>query len=203
MTAVQTIGTTQAEVDDFVLDTLPSQGFWREEDYLWATDATNRLIEYTDGAIEVLPMPTDTHQSILMALYEYFQAYVRPLGGKVLVAPLRVRIDARRYREPDLLLVRSASDPRRQNRFWNGADLALEVVIADKPERDLVQKRRDYAEGSISEYWIVNPLNDTITVLRLDGETYVKHGVYGRGSQAHSALLTDFAVDVSATFDVD
>ena len=60
----------------------------------------------------------------------------------------------------------SAADPRRGNRFWLGADLALEVVSADKPERDLVEKRGDYAEGRVPEYWIVNPQTETITVLR-------------------------------------
>jgi hypothetical protein len=33
-----------------------------------------------------------------------------------------------KFREPDLLLLLSAADKRRQNRFWLGADLALEVV---------------------------------------------------------------------------
>ena len=79
-------------------------------------------------------------------------------------APLRLRIRPGKYREPDLLLLLAASDPRGQNRFWEGADLALEVVSEDKPERDLVGKRADYAEGKVPEYWIVNPLTETITV---------------------------------------
>jgi len=190
-------------VDDLVLDLLPDQGHWSEDAYLWLTDYTNRLIEYTDGYIEVLPMPTDGHQSILMFLYEMFVAFVRPRGGKVLVAPLRVRVRPGKFREPDLLLVRDAQDPRRQNRYWLGADLALEIVSPDKPERDLKEKRGDYAEGNIPEYWIVNPLTDTITVLRLADGAYVEHGVFGRGQQATSALLEGFAVDVNATLDAE
>ena len=44
---------------------------------------------------------------------------------------------------------------------------------------------------------------ETITVLRLAGGGYVEHGIFGRGSQAASALLEGFAVDVSAAFDAD
>jgi Uma2 family endonuclease len=161
------------------------------------------LIEFTDGYVEVLPMPTDNHQSILLFLYEYFVAFLRPLGGKVLVAPLRVRIRARKFREPDLVLVRDAKDPRRQNRYWHGADLALEVVSADKPARDLVEKRGDYAEAGIPEYWIVNPETETITVLWLDDSAYAEHGVFGRGTEAGSALLPGFSVSVDAVFDAD
>jgi Uma2 family endonuclease len=195
--------TPQAGVDDLILDLYPTQGEWSEEAYLELTDRTNRLVEYTDGYLEVLPMPTDNHQSILMFLYEVFVAFLRPRGGKVLVAALRLRIRPRKYREPDLLLLRDAKDPRRQDRFWLGADLALEVVSADDPKRDRVKKRRDYAEGKIPEYWIVDPLTETITVLRLDGDAYVEHGVFGRGQQAASALLAGFAVDVSATLDAE
>src|SRR4051794_31369578 len=96
---------SQSELDDLVLDLLPLQGQWSEEAYLWLTDDTNRLIEFTDGYIEVLPMPTDKHQTILMFLYELFVAFLRPIGGKVFVAPLRLKIRPRKFREPNLLLV--------------------------------------------------------------------------------------------------
>ncbi len=78
------------------------------------------------------------------------------------MAPLRLRIREGKYREPDLLLVLSAHDPRRQNRFWLGADLVVEIVSPEKPERDLIDKRSDYTEARIPEYWIVNPQEETI-----------------------------------------
>lgn len=188
---------------DFLADILPAQGCWTEEEYLVFTDHTNRLIEFTDGRLEPLPMPTDRHQAILGFLYEAFLAIIRPRGGKVRFSGLRLRVRRGKFREPDLLLVLSADDPRRQNRFWTGADLALEVVSPDKPHRDLVEKRGDYAEGGVPEYWIVNPEDETITVLRLENRAYVEAGVYQRGKSAASVLLPGFAVDVSAVFDAD
>lgn len=198
---ISTLHTLQAEVDHLVLDLYPQQGSWSEEQYLNLTDGTSRLVEFTDGSIEVLPTPTDYHQSVLGYLYRSFALYLRPIGGKVLFAPLRLRIRAGAFREPDLLLVRDAHDPRRQNRFWEGADLALEIVSPDKPERDLIEKRGDYAQAGIPEYWIVDPKPETITVLRLEDGAYVEHGVFGRGSKATSALLPDFSVSVDAVFD--
>ena len=150
---------------------------------------SNRLVEFTDGFLEVLPMPTDKHQSVLQFLFLAFFGFCAPSSGKVLFAPLRLRIRPGKYREPDLLLLLSASDPRRQNRYWLGADLALEVVSEDKPERDLVDKRGDYAEGRVPEYWIVNPQTETITVLRLRGDAYEEAGVYRRGESAASTML--------------
>ena len=79
-------------------------------------------------------MPTDYHQAIVQLLLYAFDGFMKPLGGKVRMAPLRLRIRKGKFREPDLLLLLSASDRRRQNRFWTGADLVVEVVSPDKPD---------------------------------------------------------------------
>jgi Uma2 family endonuclease len=192
--------TSAREYREAILDLLPPQGDWSEEEYLWLTDHSNRLIEFTDGTIEVLPMPTEQHQAILQLFAFAFAAYIRPRGGVSFFAPLRLRLRGGKMREPDLLLLCDARDPRRQNRYWLGADLVLEVVSADEPARDLVTKRRDYADAGIPEYWIINPLTQTITVLTLRDGQYVEHGVFARGQRATSALLPDFAVDVAEVF---
>lgn len=189
------------EDDDLVVSLNPLQGHWTAEQYLLMTDQTNRLLEYTDGYIEVLPMPTQEHQDISQFLFLALLAFLQRIGGKVYYAPLRVRVRARKFREPDLLLVRDATDPRRQNRYWLGADLVVEVVSVDNPERDTKVKRKDYAQAGIPEYWIVNPLTATITVLVLAGATYVEHGVFRRGEQAVSKLLDGFSVSVDEVFD--
>lgn len=193
--------TTQEDLDMLLPEILPAQGEWTEEHYLWLTDESNRLIEFTDGYLEVLPMPTDNHQSILAYLFQQFFAFVQPRGGKVLFAALRLRIRPGKFREPDLLLLRDANDARRQNRFWLGADLVLEVVSPEKPERDLVVKRGDYAEAGIPEYWIVNPETETIAVLRLEGGAYAEHGIFGRDATATSLLLEGFSLEVDAVLD--
>ncbi|MGH7194177.1 MAG: Uma2 family endonuclease [Candidatus Saccharimonadales bacterium] len=188
---------------DLLVDVLPQQGEWTEEQYLVFTDHTNRLIEFTDGCLEPLPMPTDRHQAVLAFLFSAFHAFIDSRGGKVRFSPLRLRIRRHKFREPDLLLLLSADDPRRQNRFWMGADLALEVVSPDKPQRDLVDKRFDYAEGRVPEYWIVNPESETISVLKLQDDAYLEAGTFGRGESAMSSLLAGFSIDVSMVFDAD
>ena len=191
------------EWKEVLVQILPPQGEWSEEEYLVLTDHRNRLVEFTDGFLEILPMPTDKHQGILGFLYLAFFNFIEPRGGKVRFSPLRLRIRPGKFREPDLLLLLSAADSRRQNRFWLGVDLALEVVSEEKPERDLVDKRGDYAEAHVPEYWIVNPQTEAITVLRLRGDAYEEAGIYRRGESAVSILLPDFSIAVAAVLDAD
>ena len=49
---------------------------WSEQEYLILTDHRNRLVEFTDGFLEVLPMPTDKHQAILGFLYLAFFHFI-------------------------------------------------------------------------------------------------------------------------------
>ena len=92
--------------------------------------------------------------------------------------------------------MRRAGDPRCRDDYWLGADLVLEVVSPDDPGRDLVVKRADYAEAGIPEYWIVNPIDETVTVLVLAAAEYRKHGVFRPGQQADSPLLPGFSINV-------
>ena len=183
------------------LDAGPLQGLWTQAQYLRLTNYARLLIEFTDGRLEVLPMPTDRHQAISRRLFLALVPFVGTRGGTVRFAPLRLCIREGKFREPDLLLVRDAGDPRRRNDYWRGADLVMEVVSPDDPQRDTQVKRGDYAEARIPEYWIVNPMDETITVLTLVGAEYAEHGVFRRGQQAESASLEGFVVGVADVFD--
>lgn len=152
----------------------PAQGQWSEEEYL-ALDS-NRLVEFSDGFIEVLPVPTTTHQLIAGYLYELIIALVREHSlGMVLFAGIRIRLWPAKYRQPDIVFMHHKHEDRIGEEYWDGADLAIEVVSRDTKDRhhDLVTKRREYARAGIGEYWIVDPQKERITVLRLQGKRYL------------------------------
>jgi len=180
----------------------PAQGHWSVGDYLDLDG--NFLVEYSQGYIDVLPMPTSSHQRLLAYLYGLLLTFVvsRDLG-EALFAPLKVRIQRKEYREPDILFASKEHAHLKGERFWKGADLVMEIVSPDAKSRrrDLKKKRQDYAKAGIPEYWIVDPREETITVLRLTGENYTVHGEFARGEIASSHLLAGFTVDVAAAFD--
>lgn len=176
-------------------------GKWDDEAYLTLTDSARRLVELTDGVATVLPPPSIEHQHMLGWLFEAFRRHIARAGGKVVFAPVPLRIREHSYREPDLIFWRSAKDPRLEGRYLSGADLVVEVVSPSGAKRDLVDKRRDYAEAGIPEYWIVDPRNETVTVLRLADGAYAEAGVFPRGTNAVSSLVSDLAVSVDDLFD--
>jgi Uma2 family endonuclease len=182
----------------------PVQGAWSESDYLSVALNENWLIEFTDGCVEILPMPTIEHQLILKFLLKSLESFVEPRNlGVVLFAPVPLRTLAKRkYREPDLIFNFSENHPKPEERYYKTADLVMEVVSDDRQshERDYQKKREDYAEAGIKEYWIVDPQEQRITVLALEASQYAEHGAFGVGSTAHSRLLEGFKVSVDDVF---
>jgi Uma2 family endonuclease len=179
----------------------PAQGTWTEEEYLDLPG--NRLVEFDHGSIEVLSMPTTFHQMIVVYLLRALADYVEPKKlGTVLIAALPVKLWRGKFREPDVVFMLAEHEDRILDKHWLGADLAMEVV-SDDPEsrkRDLEKKTKEYARAKIQEYWIVDSLQQEITVLRLKSGKYITHGRFGPGSKATSALLKGFEVEVNAVF---
>src|SRR6185295_9937271 len=97
-----------------------------------------------------------------------------------------------KYREPDILVVLNENMKKFGVEYWTGADLVVEIVSPGGEDRDLVKNRSDYAVTGIPEYWIVDPRNHKVTVLKLNGQKYVEHGVFKKGQRATSALLKGF-----------
>ena len=65
------------QTEGLEIDLLPLQGLWTEEQYLRLTDQTNRLIEFTEGYVELLPMPTRKHQAISRVLFLALLSFVQ------------------------------------------------------------------------------------------------------------------------------
>jgi Uma2 family endonuclease len=179
----------------------PDQGKWREFDYLDLD--TNQLVELVDGNLEVLPAPTYGHQQIVWYLADRMREHVSPRGlGGVVFAPMPVRIRDRTFREPDVAFIPKEQGVRPDDNHVRGAGLVIEVVSPDHKShtRDYEEKRADYAQLRILEYWIVDPQTERITVLTLKGKKYRDHGEFLPGQEVTSVLLPGFAVDVSEVF---
>ena len=183
-----------------VASLFPVQGEWTEEEFLALDEASgNRLIELVDGFIEFLPMPDPFHQRVVRYLFRKVDAAADELGeGEAFFAPLPVSVGPRHLREPDIAYVKSGRilNARRPPK---GADLVIEVVSRGKKSRnrDLVDKPVAYARARIPEYWIVDPQEQTITVLILSGRAYKTHGVFRPGEKAASTVLPGYWVDVA------
>jgi Uma2 family endonuclease len=179
----------------------PPQGAWDEDEYLEFARKHPR-VEFDDGVIEVLPMPTFSHQNIILLLLDLLRDLAKKRGGHVSFAGMPIKLPGNKYRQPDLLYASRDHAHLVGEQHWTGADLVMEVVSpsAEDREHDYVRKRHDYARGEVAEYWIVDPGAKTIVVLTLRDGRYSEHGVFAAGERVVSPTFGDLSLDVGAVF---
>ncbi len=63
--------------------------------------------------------------------------------------------------------------------------LVVEVVSSGKPgepnyDRDYIEKRQEYADRRIPEYWLIDPDRQVVLILTLQGQAYQEHSFRGQ-----------------------
>lgn len=169
-----------------------------DEYYNWVDSHTHS--EWVDGEVTIFMSPIPRHALIVSFLSTLLRFFV-DLGqaGQVYAAPFEMKLRAgRSYREADLLFVKSEHLGRIDTKRLTGpADLAIEVLSEDDPDRDRVEKFDEYQEAGIPEYWIVEGREGRTGV-----EFYLL-GLDGRYELATMAGDGRFYSDVVAGFWLD
>ncbi len=146
-----------------------------------------------DGVIYMAsPDNTDANELFvwLICLFHDFVEYYDL--GKVYGSRVATRFDKKTAPEPDILYVSKKHLHRVKRGGVEGApDLAVEIVSPESIDRDYNLKRKKYEEAGVLEYWIIDEIEETVTLLSLgtDGkyrEVKPKKGEY------HSTVLKGF-----------
>jgi len=170
---LQSMGSSAA-----ILELFPAPGEWTEDDYFEVSDR-GRLVEFSDGNIELLPLPIYFHQIIIGRLYKVLDTYVLEHRlGAVSFAPLPVKLRPGKFREPDLIFM-ARRNRERIGKYWGVPDLTVEVISDGGEDHDRRVKRNEYAEAGVSEYWIIDPIAQTLEVLCLADNTFVQTALLG------------------------
>jgi Uma2 family endonuclease len=93
---------------------------------------------------------------------------LRQDAGEVFVSRVAFRLDEENGPEPDIAFVRKDQLHRVERGFVQGPpDLAVEIVSPESIERDYEAKRQQYETAGVTEYWILDEVQQKVTVLRL------------------------------------
>jgi Uma2 family endonuclease len=94
--------------------------------------------------------------------------------GRVLFAPLDVRLSVDTALQPDLIFVANAHAKIIQEDYIQGApDLVVEILSPSTAAHDRATKLHLYAEAAVGEMWIIDPQAKTVEVLKLQGNKYL------------------------------
>lgn len=126
-----------------------------------------KISELIDGRIYYQAAPNRIHQKVLNILNNVIYNYIRSRNGlcEVYPAPFAVKLyeDRKTIVEPDISII--CDRKKLTDRGCNGApDWIIEVVSPGNPENNYIRKLSLYKDAGVREYWIVNPMKQTILV---------------------------------------
>lgn len=137
------------------------------QDYLLFPDDGNRH-EIIGGEHYVTPAPNWRHQLVAGNLHRLASPFVHENRlGYILFAPFDVVLSDEDVVQPDLLFIsRDRASIAQERGAFGAPDLVIEVLSESTRRRDETIKLRLYEEMGVREYWIADPVLETIRVFR-------------------------------------
>lgn len=180
---------------------LAKQALYTYADYLrWPEGARFELIEGV--AYAMAPAPLRLHQKVLLQLARQVADALEATPCEVYIAPFDVRLPksdeadewVTTVVQPDLSVICDAS--KLDERGCRGApDWIVEVVSPSSASMDQVRKRAIYERAGVREYWLVQPLERTLTVYRHSGERFAPALVMPLSGQTAVGILPQGVID--------
>lgn len=138
------------------------------EDYQLFPD-DGRRHELIGGEHYVSPAPIEKHQIASSNLQIDVGGFVREDRlGQVFSAPYDVVLSDEDVVQPDLLFVsRERASIRKPTGIFGAPDLVVEILSDSTRKIDEQVKRKLYEQAGVREYWVVDPLLETVKVYRL------------------------------------
>ncbi len=141
-------------------------------DYIYSLPDGERA-ELIDGQIYNMAPPARTHQRLVSQLTKTIGHYIDSNSGscEVYPAPFAVFLnnDEHTYVEPDISVICDTS--KLDEKGCHGApDWVIEIVSPSSIQMDYMRKLIKYNDAGVREYWIVNPIKETVMTYIFENE---------------------------------
>ena len=137
------------------------------EEYLNYDDGTDNRYELEEGELILMNPPTFDHALIIRFLTNALDSEINRLNLPWLTLQgIGVRTSINRSRIPDISVINRDQIIRRDiSAILESAIIVVEIVSPESKIRDYRFKRSEYSVVGISEYWIVDPTVQKVTIL--------------------------------------
>lgn len=179
----------------------PKQGAWTYNHYA-ALPNHRQCYEIIDGVLYMVPSPCGIHQRISVRIGYYFFLHIEERGfGIIYPAPFDVELGPHTVVQPDMIVqMHNNNKVSVPSHMIGPPDLVVEILEPHTKEHDRGRKYNAYARGGVREYWIVDPLAQSVEIYALETSIYHLLGVFRGEDFLPSWVIKDFTVRVEQLF---
>jgi prevent-host-death family protein len=177
------------------------------DEFLQLQLVSDERYEYIDGEIYLLASPKTVHQIVITELFGIFYNFFQGTNCTPIVAPYDIEL--RRTPEninivqPDIMIICDLEDKLNEDDYYKGVpSLVVEVLSKSTRRKDLIKKLDLYMSCGVSEYWIVNPDNQEVTVYLFEDHNISNSTTYKNSDAAQSFIFTGLGAEIRRIFRV-
>jgi Uma2 family endonuclease len=160
--------------------------------------------ELSRGYITVSQIAKLYHALIVAALHDHLGAYKLAHPGVIfaILSAAECKLLVREWeseRHPDLSVYLTKPKGRDDSKLWRRwlPELAIEVVSERSTDRDYIDKRQEYWDLGIKEYWIVDAKREQVVILRRGKSDWIEKRI-GPDGVVTTKLLPGFELPFKA-----
>ena len=159
-------------------------------------------VEFINGEIIVHSPVMKRHNSASLLLAQLMNIYnIKNKLGFVGIEKIMITLTRNDY-EPDICFFRKEkSDNFIENQtLFPAPDFIIEILSEGTKKRDRGVKFQDYQAHHIEEYWIIDPIHETVEQYHLEEEGYELILKSSEGN-IKSFVMTDFQIPIQSVFE--
>jgi Uma2 family endonuclease len=168
-----------------------------------------------EGAMELIkgkifkmsPSPSPYHQEVSGRIFTMISNYLWKQPCKVFSAPFDVILpktnqDVMRsdvVLQPDICVICDL-DLIKERGCFGPPDWVIEILSPSTTKRDFQDKFEIYESSGVKEYWIVEPLNQTVEVFVLENNKYHRITTYVKDDIVPCITLPELTINLEEVF---
>lgn len=181
-------------------------GKYSYADYLtWQLD---EMVEIIRGKLfKMTAAPSRIHQKVAGKLYYHLYGFLAGNPCEVYIAPVDVRLPKASIKneeiytvvQPDICVI-CDKDKLDDAGCIGAPDLIVEILSPGNNKKELLHKYEVYQESGVKEYWIIQPIEQTLLIYTLQNGRYVSSRLMTSGDVVTSSVLPGFSLDLEDFF---
>ncbi|MFZ4797665.1 MAG: Uma2 family endonuclease [Bacteroidia bacterium] len=175
-------------------------------DYL--TFKVEEMVELIKGKVFKMTAPKRVHQKISWNLSREIAVYLKQKKCQAFSAPFDVRLPVKSKKNEDIFTVVQPDicvicDLEKLDDYGcvGAPDLVIEILSEGNNRKELKYKYEVYEESGVLEYWIINPMGQTLTINTLVNGKYQTSRLLTTGDEVTTPILPEFVLKLDDVFD--
>ncbi len=158
--------------------------------------------ELYKGDLFMVPAPSIRHQDIVVKLDRNLGVFVEKNNlGKLFVAPCDVVFSDNEIVKPDIIYISNKNlSIIKELNIQGVPDFLIEIISPTTSYNDKKIKKQIYEKYGVEEYWIIDPVNETLEVFVLEKGKYKLDDIYSKNDKVKVKSIEGLEVDLKRVF---